>query len=331
MSWFSNNSNTASPITPACNCRPPSRPCRFRLSGAGTSSPATSSGISDFIAVRVRRRQGFGRQGRPSAAETGHGYTYQADLIMGLCEGPIAASASGRTCRSTRRSSSTADLQRNDAAKRLAVARRSIRGRIWPTRGPPSSAPPPTTSDRAAAIGNHNFEIVGRARRNGGQWHRRRPGPGDLRLPDQRPIWRGLQSRPRSTGRPVRLGGRCEPADLLPGDGAGLLAGSDRPGAGLEHPDALAANPVLRGRVERGPAQIHSLRRLGDFERRDDGNAAIFDSLARSGLERLSDPLARHCRGRRSFASDGGVVFASTGFPLVFVGAPTRPFPALTR
>ena len=41
-----------------------------------------------------------------------------------------------------------ADLQRDDAAKRLAVARRSIRGRIWPTREPPSSAPPPTTSAR---------------------------------------------------------------------------------------------------------------------------------------------------------------------------------------
>ena len=77
--------------TPRSRSRRRLRRCQFRSSTAATRSPATSSGTPIFrrwpaAAARARR------QGRPDSAAAARraSYTYKADLIIGVCEGPIA-------------------------------------------------------------------------------------------------------------------------------------------------------------------------------------------------------------------------------------------------
>ena len=152
----------------------------------------------------------------------------------------------------------------------------------------------------AAAIGNHNFEIVGPLAGTGVNGIDADPALVIYDFLTNAQYGAGFDAASHQRDEPVRLGRRRIPADLLPGDGAGLLAGSERPGAGLEHPDAMAATALLRGRVERRAAQVRALRRFGDRQRRgNDADAAILDPEPGPGFERLSDPGRRHRRGRR--------------------------------
>ena len=73
-------------IIPACKSRPRSTRCRFRSSGANSSSRRTSSGTTTFRSLRGSGKGG-GKGGLfgSGSSET----TYSAAVIMALCEGPI--------------------------------------------------------------------------------------------------------------------------------------------------------------------------------------------------------------------------------------------------
>ncbi len=192
-------------------------------------------------------------------------------------------------------------VQRLDAAKRLALADSVLSGTGSRLPGDRLRLRRLVQPRRQRLDRQPQFRDSGCARRQRRQRDRRRPGFSHLRLFDERPIRRGLQPGLDRLGYPVRLGRRWLLADLLQGHGDRLLADPELARARLEHPDAMAANPLLRRRVERRAAQVHPLRRQRDRERPDhDGNAAIFDPPSGPDLDGIRDSGLDHgCRGRK--------------------------------
>ena len=128
-------------------------------------------------------------------------------------------------------------------------------------------------------------------------------------------------TRPRSTRRHCSARAATPPCRPIASRWALLLARHRQPGAGVFDPDPLAATLELRGGVERGRAQIHSLRRQRDLQRRlDHLSEPILDPDAGPAFDRrlafvrnLASTVAIRQRWR-------GCLRAS-GIPLVFIGA----------
>ena len=98
-----------------------------------------------------------------------------------------------------------------------------------------------------------------------------------------------------------------------------VLSGQEQ---ALEHPDAMAATALLRGRVERRASSSSFPTAI-----RRSSSGATTTLTQQFSIPRpvpVSSgyliPAVVTVAGAASFASDGGVVYASTGVPLVFVG-----------
>ena len=176
----------------------------------------------------------------------------------------------------------------------------------------------------SASIGNHNVEIYGPFAGTGANGIDADPALviNDFLTNAQY----GAQFNPASIDahNAVRLGRRCVASDLLQGDGLRLLAGAGEPGARIEHPRPLAADPELRRGVERRPPQVHPL-----WRHRDLGGVGN-ELYQRNSRCRRRCPRPRPHSSRRrfvtvrapqNFVSDGGVVYAFNNIPFVFIGA----------
>ena len=112
----------------------------------------------------------------------------------------------------------------------------------------------------------------------------------------------------------------AQPADLLQVARHLLLAIDLQPGGGVLDPQPLAANLQLHRGVERRPTEVHSLRRQRDRRGRPvDRQPQLLHPLRRPARQRhdLLSAGAIHVASPDEFVSDGGVVYADNGFPLL--------------
>ena len=190
-------------------------------------------------------------------------YTYTADLIMALCEGPISGIGI------IWRDQSTYTL----AELGLTLFNGTTPQTIW---GYLSSAYPiqalayQGTCYACAAsyqlgdeadIGNHNFEIIGVLAGTGVNGIDADPAQVVNDFLTNPQYGAGFSARQHQCDDAVRLRRRRLVADLLRRARHRLQPCSGGSGAGIEHLCALAANPQLRRGLERRPAEIHSLWR----------------------------------------------------------------------
>ena len=230
---------------------------------------------ANFQAVPGGNGKGIGGKGSVfgGGAAAADDYTYSADLIMALCEGPIAGGPFGTGI----------GLIWKDLAiyVPLELGLGSYPGStpqaVWPYLEaiyPYNALAYQGTAylwgagynlGDSAAIGNHNVEIYGPYAGTGVNGIDADPALVIYDFLTNAQYGAGFDPASIDFDNPVRLGRRRQLADLLQVDGLRLLAGPHQPRARLEHPRALAAALVLRGRLERGPAEIHSLRRHCDL------------------------------------------------------------------
>ena len=272
-----------------------------------------------------------GRAARGSAAKGGlfgggasaNSYTYTADLIMALCEGPIAG----------------VGLIWKDQSIYVPI---ELGLAIFP-----GTTPQAVWSYLAAEYPFNALAYQGTAIAVGSRLQPRRLGL------DRQPQFRDHR-HPRRTGvngvdadpalviqdflTNAQYGCGFNPAsidsgslftmrgfvpDLLRRDGLCVLAGSGQSGTGLEHPDAVAADLLDGGGVERRPPQIHPLRGHSDLAGRRDRRISTQFSVpipipASSGV---SLPRVVTVAPPAKFVSDGGVVYAFSNIPFTFIGA----------
>ena len=230
------------------------------------------------------------RQGGPAARAARSGgamvapssnYTYTADIIMALCEGPLTplgpfSDGIGYIWKDlsiyfdeSRLGLGIFNVGATPQARMVISHAETYPYNALAYQGTAYAWPAPVIIlATRATIGNHNFEVFGPLAGSGGQW--RTDADPALVIQDfliNAQYGCGLQFGHRSI-----CSARCSPmrtpgAGLLQGDGLRLLSGPDQPRAGVEHLDPLAAVAHRCGRLEWRPTQVHSLRRHCDRPR----------------------------------------------------------------
>ena len=224
--------------------------------------------FANFRAVPGSSGKGIGGKGGAlGGGAAGNSYSYAADLIMALCEGPInGTDSSGKTLGSTSRSSSE-----------IGIFNGTTPQDVWPYlaalypynalayQGTAIAWAAGYNLGDSASVGNHNFEILGPLSGSSGVNDDADPAQviNDFLTNAQY----GVGFDPASIDGGSLFTNPRFPPGLLQGDGLRLFAGSLQPRAGLEHPHPLAADLFDGSRVERRPAEVYPLRGYRDFVR----------------------------------------------------------------
>ena len=193
------------------------------------------------------------------AAPRPSSYTYTADIMMALCEGPI--NGIGLVWK---------DLSVYFLAELgLGNYNGTTPQAVWPYLAalyPYNALAYQGTAyvwgagynlGDSASIGNHNFEIYGILSSSGVNGIDADPAYGHPGFPDQRPVWLWFQSGQHRFWFSVHQPGFIP--GLLLGDGLRVLASACQPRTGIEHPDAMAATVLDGGRMEWRSPEIHPL------------------------------------------------------------------------
>ena len=225
---------------------------------------------ANFQAVPGGSGKGAGGKGGGllSGGASSSQYTYTADIMMALCEGPI--NAIGDVWK---------DLGIYGLEQLgLGYFNGSTPQSVWPYLAaiyPYNALPYQGTAyvwaagynlGNAAAIGNHNFEVFGPL--SGSMFHGIDDAdPAQVIQDFLTNAQYGAGFNPASIDSVSLLTGPGSLPRLLCSDGLRFFARARQSGTSVEHPDALAADFLDCGRLERRPSQIHPLRGHGDLAR----------------------------------------------------------------
>ncbi len=254
---------------------------------------------TNFQAVPGGSGKGIGGKGGlvGDGNSAGADYTYTADIILGLCEGPI--DGIGLIWKDL---SIYAPLELGLGTEfgTTPQAVWSYLAEIYPDNALAYQGTAYFWGEgydlgNSASIGNHNVEILGVL--SGSGVNGIDADPAFVIQDFLTNAQYGCGFSPASIDFGIVADQQRFAQGLLLGNGLCLLAGPGQPGTGVEHPRPLVAAFQLRGSLERRSSQIHSIRRHRDFARNCDYlSDAAFDPHADSGV--VGGDAAGLCRSR---------------------------------